>query len=85
MDVTFTFSSLEKAELYDEKWDKFPPENLAKSICGIKGATVQGGLGPFGLLTLASSKLEEYTPVFFRIFKTVHNKHRVLLCSDATP
>nr|GEW26045.1 glycoside hydrolase, family 32 [Tanacetum cinerariifolium] len=85
VDVTFTFSSLEKAELYDEKWDKFPSENLAKSICGIRGATIQGGLGPFGLMTLASSKLEEYTPVFFRIFKTTHNKHRVLLCSDATP
>ncbi|GJS27787.1 glycoside hydrolase, family 32 [Tanacetum coccineum] len=85
VDVSFTFSSLEKAELYDEKWDKFPPENLAKSICGIRGAIVQGGLGPFGLMTLASSKLEEYTPVFFRIFKTTHNKHRVLLCSDATP
>ncbi|KAI7753630.1 hypothetical protein M8C21_010148, partial [Ambrosia artemisiifolia] len=59
-----------RPELYDEKYGKFPPEDLAKSICGIKGATVQGGLGPFGLLTLASSKLEEYTPVFFRIFKT---------------
>lgn len=85
VDVIFTFSSLDKAELYDKKWGKFSLENLAKSICGIKGATVQGGLGPFGLVTLASSKLEEYTPVFFRIFKTVDNKHKVLLCSDATP
>ncbi|KAI3819792.1 hypothetical protein L1987_13644 [Smallanthus sonchifolius] len=85
VDVTFTFSSLDKAELYDEKWGKFPQEDLAKSICGIKGATVQGGLGPFGLLTLASSKLEEYTPVFFRIFKTTYGKHKVLFCSDATP
>nr|XP_043636530.1 beta-fructofuranosidase, insoluble isoenzyme 1-like [Erigeron canadensis] len=86
VDVTFTFSSLDKAELYDPKWAKiFSPENLAQSICGIKGATVQGGLGPFGLLTLASSKLEEYTPVFFRIFKITNNKHKVLFCSDATP
>lgn len=85
VDVTFTFSSLDKAELYDKKWEKFPLENLAKSICGIKGANVQGGLGPFGLMTLASSKLQEYTPVFFRIFKTIDNKHKVLFCSDATP
>ncbi|KAI3749927.1 hypothetical protein L2E82_20548 [Cichorium intybus] len=84
IDVTFTFSSLDKAELYDPKWGKFPPENVAKSICGIKGAKVQGGLGPFGLVTLASKKLEEYTPVFFRIFKTIDKKHKVLLCSDAT-
>ncbi|KAL8253158.1 hypothetical protein R6Q59_036851 [Mikania micrantha] len=83
--VTFTFLSLNKAEMYDEKWVKFPIENLAKSICGIRGATVQGGLGPFGLLALASSKLKEYTPVFFRIFKTHEGKHRVLFCSDATP
>ncbi|CAI9301084.1 unnamed protein product [Lactuca saligna] len=85
VDVTFSFSSLDKAEMYDKKWEKFPVENLAKSICGIKGSNVQGGLGPFGLLTLASSKLEEYTPIFFRIFKTIDNKHKVLLCSDATP
>ncbi|KAI7734109.1 hypothetical protein M8C21_010801 [Ambrosia artemisiifolia] len=85
VDVTFTFSSLDKAEPYDEKWRKFPPEDLAKSICAIKGATVQGGLGPFGLLTLASSKLDEYTPVFFRIFKTTDKKYKVLFCSDATP
>lgn len=83
--MTFSFSSLDKAEMYDKKWEKFPVENLAKSICGIKGSNVQGGLGPFGLLTLASSKLEEYTPILFRIFKTIDNKHKVLLCSDATP
>ncbi|KAK1437050.1 hypothetical protein QVD17_02835 [Tagetes erecta] len=85
IDVTFTFLSLDKAELYDEKWKDLPSENLAKSICGIRGTTVQGGLGPFGLLALASSKLEEYTPVFFRVFKKAGGKHKVLFCSDATP
>ncbi|KAK9053570.1 hypothetical protein SSX86_024644 [Deinandra increscens subsp. villosa] len=84
VDVTFIFSSLEKAELYDEKWRKFPLEDVAKRICGIKGATVQGGLGPFGLLVLASSEFKEYTPLFFRIFKTTDGKHKVLFCSDAT-
>lgn len=85
VEVTFNFSSLEKAEIYDEKWTKFPQHDIGKSICEVRGATVQGGVGPFGLLTLASDKLEEYTPVFFRIFKTTDDKHKVLFCSDATP
>lgn len=83
MDVHFTFSSLSKAEAYNRKWDKFPPQDLAKNLCGIKGATVQGGLGPFGILALSSKNLEEYTPVFFRVFKTRDKKHKVLMCSDA--
>lgn len=85
VDVYFTFSSLSKAEAYDRDWEKFPPQDLANDICGIKGATEQGGLGPFGILALASNNLEEYTPVFFRIFKTREKKYKVLMCSDATP
>ncbi|KAM7526032.1 hypothetical protein LguiA_015934 [Lonicera macranthoides] len=79
VDVTFSFKSLEKAEAYDLKWDKID----AQALCSNKGSTVVGGVGPFGLLTLASKKLEEYTPVFFRIFKTKDN-YKVLMCSDAT-
>ncbi|XP_076887746.1 beta-fructofuranosidase, insoluble isoenzyme 1-like isoform X2 [Bidens hawaiensis] len=81
VDVQFSFSSLSKAEAYDKKWDKFPTQDL----CGIKGATVQGGLGPFGILALASKNLEEHTPVFFRVFKTSDKNYKVLMCSDATP
>ncbi|XP_062112733.1 beta-fructofuranosidase, insoluble isoenzyme 1-like [Humulus lupulus] len=78
VDVTFSFPSLEKAEKLDTKgWD------TAEALCGKKGSHIAGGVGPFGLLTLASEKLEEFTPVFFRIFKTTANKHKVLLCSDA--
>ncbi|GJS73676.1 glycoside hydrolase, family 32 [Tanacetum coccineum] len=83
VDVTFTFSSLDEAETFDPEWSKLPKENLALEICALKG-TKQGGLGPFGLLTLASEKLEEYTPVFFTVFKTVDSKHKVLMCSDAS-
>ncbi|KAK1404706.1 beta-fructofuranosidase, insoluble isoenzyme 1-like [Heracleum sosnowskyi] len=79
VEVTFSFGSLEKAEAFDPEW----PEYDAQKICSFKGSTVQGGVGPFGLLTLASEKLEEYTPVFFRVFKA-QNKHKVLMCSDAT-
>ncbi|MFS7903657.1 putative beta-fructofuranosidase [Helianthus anomalus] len=81
VDVTFTFSSFSKVEPYDKNWEKFSPQDL----CGITGATVQGGLGPFGILALASKNLEEYTPIFFRIFKTHDKNYKVLMCSDATP
>ncbi|XP_031264505.1 beta-fructofuranosidase, insoluble isoenzyme 1-like isoform X2 [Pistacia vera] len=77
VEVTFSFPSLDKAEPFDPSWVD------AEKLCGKKGSTVKGGVGPFGLLTLASEKLEEYTPVFFRIFKAP-NKHVVLMCSDAT-
>ncbi|KAK7345316.1 hypothetical protein VNO77_15918 [Canavalia gladiata] len=76
VEVTFSFSSLDKAEKFDPKWVN------AEDLCGKKGSMVKGGVGPFGLLTLASKKLEEFTPVFFRIFKAP-NKYVVLMCSDA--
>ncbi|KAK7400870.1 hypothetical protein VNO78_12178 [Psophocarpus tetragonolobus] len=76
VEVTFTFSSLDKAETYDPKPVK------AGDLCQRKGSNLQGGVGPFGLLTLASQNLEEFTPVFFRIFRG-SNKYVVLLCSNA--
>nr|XP_043609650.1 beta-fructofuranosidase, insoluble isoenzyme 3-like [Erigeron canadensis] len=84
VDVCFKFSRLRKAEAYNRNWDKLPQQDLAEDLCGIMGATIQGGLGPFGILTLASKNLEEYTPVFFRVFKTRVKKYKVLMCSDAT-
>ncbi|KAK6147601.1 hypothetical protein DH2020_018513 [Rehmannia glutinosa] len=79
VDVTFSFNTLDNAEPFDPRWDRYD----AQKLCSQKGSTVQGGLGPFGLLTLASENLEEYTPVFFRVFKD-QNKHLVLMCSDAS-
>ncbi|GLT62695.1 hypothetical protein SLA2020_353120 [Shorea laevis] len=76
VEVTFSFPSLDKAEPFDPSWVD------AQQLCGQKGSKVRGGLGPFGLLTLASENLEEFTPVFFRIFKAT-NKYIVLMCSDA--
>ncbi|XP_011094539.1 beta-fructofuranosidase, insoluble isoenzyme 1-like [Sesamum indicum] len=80
VDVTFSFNSLDKAEPFDPSWDRYD----AQKLCSQKGSTVEGGLGPFGLLTLASENLEEYTPVFFRVFKAQDNQHLVLMCSDAS-
>ncbi|KAL2503041.1 Beta-fructofuranosidase [Forsythia ovata] len=79
VEVTFSFGSLEKAEPFHPSWDRYD----AQKLCSHKGSTVHGGVGPFGLITLASEKLEEFTPVFFRIFKD-HDKHVVLMCSDAS-
>lgn len=78
VEVTFSFASLDKAESFDPKWN----DMYAQDVCGLKGADVQGGLGPFGLATLATENLEENTPVFFRVFKAQQN-YKVLLCSDA--
>ena len=74
--------SLDEAETFDPEWSKLPKENLAMGIYVLKD-TKHGGLMPFGLFTLALEKLEEYTHVFFSIFKTVDSKHKVLMCSDA--
>ncbi|KAL4355854.1 hypothetical protein AHAS_Ahas09G0028300 [Arachis hypogaea] len=50
-------------------------------LCSQKGSSVRSGLGPFGLVVLASKGLQEYTSVFFRIFK-YQNENLVLFCSD---
>ncbi|KAG5076387.1 hypothetical protein JHK82_055082 [Glycine max] len=48
----------------------------------IDAATGQGWGWTIWTSTLASQNLEEFTPLFFRVFKSP-NKHIVLLCSDA--
>ncbi|XP_021892465.1 beta-fructofuranosidase, insoluble isoenzyme 1 [Carica papaya] len=77
VEVSFTIPSLEKAEPFDPEWVN------AQDLCAPMGAKKQGGVGPFGLLTLASEDLEEATPVFFRVFKA-DTKYVVLMCSDAS-
>ncbi|KAI5674375.1 hypothetical protein M9H77_14739 [Catharanthus roseus] len=78
IEVTFSFPNLDKAEPFDPSWANLD----AQDVCAKKGSFVHGGLGPFGLATLASQNLEEYTPVFFRVFKAA-DKYKVLMCSDA--
>ncbi|KAK4798127.1 hypothetical protein SAY86_030453 [Trapa natans] len=77
VEVVFSFSNLSAADPFDPSWVQ------GHSICSQKGANVPGGLGPFGIMALATDDLYEYTPVFFRIFKVEENKHKVVLCSDA--
>lgn len=75
MEISFKIPDLNHIEEFDPTWTN------PQILCSHKGATEKGILGPFGLLTLASTGLEEYTAVFFRIFKAP-NKYMVLMCSD---
>ncbi|XP_039171226.1 beta-fructofuranosidase, insoluble isoenzyme CWINV1-like isoform X1 [Eucalyptus grandis] len=73
--VSFKVKELERADSLDPTWTD------PQMLCSRKGALVKGSLGPFGLLVMASKGLQEYTAVFFRIFKG-QNKYVVLMCSD---
>ncbi|XP_021846042.2 fructan 6-exohydrolase [Spinacia oleracea] len=77
VEISFKIKDLKNVEKLEPSWTN------PQLLCSKKGASVNGGLGPFGLMTLASKGLEEYTAVFFRIFKAYHtNKFVVLMCSD---
>ncbi|KQJ82524.1 beta-fructofuranosidase, insoluble isoenzyme 2 [Brachypodium distachyon] len=82
VEVSFELPSLdlESAEALDPAL-----ADDAEKLCSVRGAGVEGGVGPFGLWVLASSKLEERTAVFFRVFKAAgRGKPVVLMCSDPT-
>ncbi|XP_031399878.1 beta-fructofuranosidase, insoluble isoenzyme CWINV1-like [Punica granatum] len=76
VEMSFKVTNLEKAEKFDPSWTN------AEDLCARKVATVKGEIGPFGIMALASKGLEEYTAIFFRIFKANNNKYVVLMCSD---
>lgn len=73
--MSFHIPSLEGVELINEHM--FDPQLL----CRQNNASVNGVLGPFGLLVLASEDLTEQTAVFFRVLRR-GGKHVVLMCSD---
>lgn len=77
MNASFSFSCLDKTESFNSNWKN------AQNLYSHKGSNVKGETGPFGFFTLASKNLEEFTPVFFKIFKGP-NKHIVLMCVDAS-
>ncbi|CAO2840208.1 unnamed protein product [Amaranthus hypochondriacus] len=77
VEVSFKIAELKNVEELDPTWTN------PQILCSRKGASIQGKVGPFGLLTLASTGLEEYTAIFFRIFKA-SNKYVVLMCTDLT-
>ncbi|KAJ8755810.1 hypothetical protein K2173_024355 [Erythroxylum novogranatense] len=75
VEISFKVSKSDKADVLDPSWTN------PQLLCSQKGAIVKGSLGPFGLLILASKDMQEYTSVFFRIFKG-KNSSVVLMCSD---
>uniref|UniRef100_N1R516 Beta-fructofuranosidase, insoluble isoenzyme 5 n=1 Tax=Aegilops tauschii TaxID=37682 RepID=N1R516_AEGTA len=76
--AVFEVPNLEDAETLDPKWLQDP-----KGLCAEKGASVPGGVGPFGLLVMASGDLREHTSIFFRVFKHL-DTYKVLMCTDLT-
>ncbi|XP_010534898.1 PREDICTED: beta-fructofuranosidase, insoluble isoenzyme CWINV1-like [Tarenaya hassleriana] len=78
VEVSFKVRGLEKADEIEPDWTD------AQLICSEQNESVKAGLGPFGLMVLASKSLEEYTSVYFRIFKAHNdsNKYVVVMCSD---
>ncbi|CAL5014324.1 unnamed protein product [Urochloa decumbens] len=78
VEVAFRVPSLEAAEALEPNWLLDP-----QKLCGEKGASVPGGVGPFGLIVMASGDLQEHTAVFFRVFKQ-DDRYKVLMCTDLT-
>ncbi|KAK3143450.1 hypothetical protein QOZ80_4AG0300460 [Eleusine coracana subsp. coracana] len=79
VEVVFEIPNLEEAEKLDPSWLKDP-----QKLCAEKGgASVQGGVGPCGLIVMASGDMEEHTTVFFRVFKH-EDTYKVLMCTDLT-
>lgn len=76
IEILFRLSGLKEAEEMNASW--VDPELLCKE----KKASVNGTVGPFGLLVLASKDLTEQTAVYFRVFRKQHEKYAVLMCSD---
>ncbi|XP_022996458.1 beta-fructofuranosidase, insoluble isoenzyme CWINV3-like isoform X1 [Cucurbita maxima] len=76
-EVSFEFPYLEEAERVDTRWFDLDPQLL----CSKRDASVNGRVGPFGLLVLASNDLSEHTAIFFHVLKA-HNRYVVLMCSD---
>jgi hypothetical protein len=78
VDVVFEVPDLDAAE---EDFG-FDPKRLLDpdALCREKSASVRGGVGPSGLLVMASG---ERTAVFFRVLRLRH-EHVVLMCTDLT-
>jgi beta-fructofuranosidase len=77
VEIEFELPSFIGAEPFDASWTVDPAE-----LCRDKGADVDGGIGPFGLLVLASDNLVEHTAVYFRVFKSEGRSYVVLMCTD---
>ncbi|KAG6397988.1 hypothetical protein SASPL_139438 [Salvia splendens] len=73
VEISFEIPTLEKAEEMDTSLTD------PQAICSYGAG--KGGVGPFGLLVLASKDLQEYTAVYFRVFRA-KTRYVVIMCSD---
>ncbi|KAF8769180.1 hypothetical protein HU200_006682 [Digitaria exilis] len=79
VEVVFEIPNLAEAEQLDAKWLQDP-----RKLAAEKGAaSEEGGVGPFGLIVMASSDMDEQTTIFFRVFKH-DDGYKVLMCTDLT-
>ena len=76
MEIDFELTSIDDAEPFDPSWLEDPEKQ-----CREAGASVHGGIGPFGLVVLASGDMKEHTDVHFRVYKS-EQKYMILMCSD---
>ncbi|CAD6259170.1 unnamed protein product [Miscanthus lutarioriparius] len=80
VEVVFEVPSLEYAEELDPKWLLDPQKMCAEKDASSPGP---GGVGPFGLVVMASGDMLEQTTVFFRVFRH-GGTYKVLMCADLT-
>ncbi|XP_066162699.1 beta-fructofuranosidase, insoluble isoenzyme 4 isoform X1 [Oryza sativa Japonica Group] len=76
VEIDFELTSIDAADPFDPSWLLDTEKH-----CREADASVHGGLGPFGLVVLASDNMDEHTTVHFRVYKS-EQKYMVLLCSD---
>ncbi|VAH86088.1 unnamed protein product [Triticum turgidum subsp. durum] len=76
VEIDFELTSIDNADPFDPSWLLDVEKH-----CREAGASVSGGIGPFGLVVLASDNMEEHTAVHFRVYKSEH-KYMILMCSD---
>nr|CAD1824705.1 unnamed protein product [Ananas comosus var. bracteatus] len=65
VEAEFELYNLERAEPLDPNWLLDP-----QKLCEEQSASAPGGVGPFGLLLLASDDLVEHTAVYFKVYRS---------------
>jgi hypothetical protein len=76
VEVDFELASIDNAEPFDPSWLLDVEKH-----CREADASVHGGIGPFGLVVLASDNMDEHTAVHFRVYKS-QESYMILMCSD---
>ncbi|XP_015688117.1 beta-fructofuranosidase, insoluble isoenzyme 4 isoform X3 [Oryza brachyantha] len=78
VEIDFELAAIDAADPFDPSWLLDTEKH-----CREADASVHGGVGPFGLVVLASDNMDEHTTVNFRVYKS-EQKYMVLMCSDLT-